>query len=91
MLKTVYNFDPIINKILLIGLVVGIWGAVADKNKRIFFCLLVAEGMYVVLIYLGMKLEYTGILIFFGLIILLAVVIYVIQRIKAAEKLRDRQ
>lgn len=47
--------------------------------------------MYVVLIYLGMKLEYTGILIFFGLIILLSVVIYVIQSIKGSKKLRDRQ
>lgn len=31
-LRTVYNYDPAIRKILLIGLVVGIWGAVADKN-----------------------------------------------------------
>ncbi len=81
-LRTIYSFDPTISIIMLVGMVIGVWGAIVEKNKRIFWCLLMAEGMYAVLVYLGMKLGYMGIMIFFGLIILLAVLILLIQTIK---------
>ena len=49
------------------------------KNGRILGCILFAESLYAVLVYLGIKLEYTGILIFFGLIIALTVGIYIVS------------
>lgn len=81
-LRTVYSFDPTISIIMLVGVVIGIWGSIVEKNNRIFWCLLIVEGMYAFLVYLGMKLGYTGIMIFFGLIVLLAALMLLIQTIK---------
>lgn len=62
---------------MAVRIVIKIGSAVVDKNKRILWCVLFVKGLYVILIYLGMKLGYTGDLIFFGLVIALAFRIYV--------------
>ena len=82
-LRTVYAFDPTLSKILLIGLVIGIWGTIVDRNKRIFLCVIFSEAMFVTLVYLGVKYEYAGIIAFFLLIMVVTIGIYVIQRIQS--------
>lgn len=75
-IRTIYSFDPTISIIMLLGIGIGIWGIAVERNKRIFMCLITAEVMYGVLVYLGMKFEYLGILAFFGLVIVITCIVY---------------
>lgn len=37
---------------LIVGIAIGIYGSIVEKNGRILWCVLFAEGMYSVLVHL---------------------------------------
>ena len=85
-LQSVYSFNSNISIIIIIGIIISIYGAIVGKEKQIALCVLFVEVMYSVLVYLGVKLEYMGVLLFFGMIMALAIGIYFYQRKKTVSK-----
>ena len=79
-LNTIYSFNPTIAIIMIVGIVICVIGAIVGKDKRILYGILLIEGMYAILVYLGMKLGYLGVLIFLGIIMVLTIGVYLVQK-----------
>ena len=65
---------------MIVGIVICVIGAIVGKDKRILYGILLVEVIYAILVYLGMKLEFSGVFIFLGLILILTVGVYLIQK-----------